>query len=235
MTYHGFLGNRNGRDIPVFEIPPMLEHVYSVQTGYGGVNLIINLGQTHLDPDGETHLLDIGRLWDRIPGNPGSIERDSSIIFHDPFFGEETREEIDEYLLEGLFSTSDDEYLTLEQLRKYTLARLEDSVKNNPEFNACNIGTLAGHYMPYLLLDRDFIFYKVSKFNFENFWRNGKLPDDYSPSTPQPVYSNRREPWSQWRAKDFEYIRQLLEEHNMSCQQDHFWSALKGSSKVKDE
>eukprot|EP00957_Ditylum_brightwellii_P161758 12315767-Ditylum_brightwellii.AAC.1 len=110
-------------------------------------------------------------------------------MFHDAFFGEETRRKIDEDLLQDLFSRTDDDYITVDSLFQFGADRLKDSFENNPEVNPpyCKIGeadldalwdTLAGiqYQLPLLLapnLD------KITKHDWAQFYRFGKLTDDF--------------------------------------------------------
>mmetsp|Transcript_25531 Transcript_25531/g.33964 ORF Transcript_25531/g.33964 Transcript_25531/m.33964 type:complete len:310 (+) Transcript_25531:173-1102(+) len=183
MASHGFV-NRNGRDIPLFELPLVMKEVIGPDaTGAAFAQLALGPQSVHFDSDG-TPLINFTNFWNR----PG-IERDASLMFHDAFFGEETRRKIDEDLLQDLFSRTDDDYITVDSLFQFGADRLKDSFENNPEVNPpyCKIGeadldalwdTLAGiqYQLPLLLapnLD------KITKHDWAQFYRFGKLTDDF--------------------------------------------------------
>mmetsp|Transcript_24406 Transcript_24406/g.36428 ORF Transcript_24406/g.36428 Transcript_24406/m.36428 type:complete len:316 (-) Transcript_24406:319-1266(-) len=183
MASHGFV-NRSGRNIPLFELPVVMKEVIGPDAIFAAFAQLENGPQSvHFDSDG-TPLINFTNFWNR----PG-IERDASSMFHDAFFGEETRREIDEDFLQDLFSRTEDEYITPTSLFEFGADRLGDSLKNNPEVSPpyCLIGefdfgslvqTLAGfQHTSVHLLDPNFE--KITKHDYEQFYRFGKLTDDF--------------------------------------------------------
>jgi hypothetical protein len=79
MANHGFI-NRNGRDVPVFNIPALAPVLFDfpAEMFTRPANQAIFDGQVDVQENGEA-LLDIVRLWDR----PGE-ERDVSQVFPNP-------------------------------------------------------------------------------------------------------------------------------------------------------
>ena len=146
MANHGFI-NRNGRDIPVFDIAQLATHMYDLPAE--GFNPIINAaiyaGQAINQENGET-LLDLEKLWLR----PGE-ERDASMVFPNPGMAwpkdvltsfdvpintelnndvtfEQFRRTIDENLLEILLSRNPgSDVLNMDNMYSHLYDRIVDS------------------------------------------------------------------------------------------------------------
>lgn len=202
MANHGLL-NRDGKDIPAFNIPLVGSMLFDLpeEMFLPVVNMVIFDGQAVVQPDG-LPLLDIVDLW----GRPGE-ERDVSQVFPNPglMLEPEAREEelqngfeagnfeyftdfryaIDTEVLNSLLSKADGDVLTQDHHNEHLRDRIIDSREHDTFFvfsEEQKANAAAQYVLPCLILgedSEDFTF--CSAEDIRVLWTEFRFPDGYAP------------------------------------------------------
>lgn len=204
MANHGFI-NRNGRNIPVFNIPALAPILFDFpeEMFTRPANQAIFDGQVEITSSGEA-LLDIVRLWDR-PGeerdisqvfpNPGIIITEKFEVNLDDPNAEfpdnqdafiDFRYTVDHELLQQLVATSADGVtITQENHNQHLHHRLQESLSGDEFFRFSEddaIITANQYVLPCIILGEDvedFSFCPLS--SIEGLWNDFRFPEGFAP------------------------------------------------------